>query len=512
MNKYFGTVSSGSEESSSLTEQDINTVKTLSSAGLTNANVSKLASMDQAVATTSSPQFFRLGVNGPADPSIALNVNGSINILSNAFIRCNSSTTGSDIMFLNLKNSNGYGTYLTTTTNTTNGTGIDFKYNDYNNGGGIRNGVALGISSSGKIGVGQSGGTEQLEVTGNIKSTGSIKLINSTFPLTISPATLTAAHTLTLPNADLVLTANSGPDQSVSTTATPRFAKLGIAQAAGTEVLEVTGNIKCSNNLMAAGAFLSGLLPISDGSLLRIKSGILYSDNGFNQALATTSSPQFVKLGVGQAAGTEALEVTGNVKSTGSLKLVNSMFPLTITPSTLTAARALTLPDADLTLTANSAPNQSVSTTGTPQFSKLGVGTPAGSYALSVLGDTAITGALTIGGALTCGTFTPNGLGVSGSNTSTIAAGATVNDTNILPVVFGTYVNTGLYLYSIYGKTNFISGAAIVVCSSGVVKTVSNLGDTTGRISIGIYSTTLSYTNKSSSAETGFGYSIVKLC
>ena len=29
--------------------------------------------------------------------------------------------------------------------NSTNGTGVDFKYNDYNNGGGVRNGYAIGI-------------------------------------------------------------------------------------------------------------------------------------------------------------------------------------------------------------------------------------------------------------------------------------------------------------------------------------------------------------------------------
>jgi len=282
----------------------------------------------------------------------------------------------------------------------------------------------------------------------------SLKL-NSTGGLTVGSSTPSATQWGYL----------SSLDQSVATTSTPRLTKLGIGQAAGTQPLEVTGNMKCTNNVMAAGANLIGLGATSLGSLVRLHNNYLYTDNSFDQTVATTSTPQFTKLGIGQAAGTNALEVTGNVKiangsalklnhtdgtayttsldlknsagygfyvetgsvtlhgdnltfrakdfnsgsgdilryvlsmsptgqvgigqfygtdslevygnikiNSGSLKLVGTNI-MTITPATLTAARTLTLPDANLILTPYSGPDQSVSTTASPSFAGMSVQT-----------------------------------------------------------------------------------------------------------------------------------------
>ena len=462
-----------------------------------------LSALDQSLATTSTPQITRLGIGAAADSTIALNVNGSVKLVSGAFIQCNATSLGTDVMFLNLKNSNDFGIYASTTTNTTNGTGLDFKYRDYNNGAGIRTGYAIGISSAGRVGIGQAGGTEALEVTGSIKSTGSLKLVNSTYTSTIAPTTLTANHTLTLPNADLTLTAYSGPNQSVSTTGTPTFAsltvgtstpsatqwgylsalnqslttgsdvrfnniiiggqlsvlnpelgytntfalsdslasdviicgpstsidlgytpnqyvnnnsspqftKLGVGQAAGTNALEVSGNVKIASgsclklnhtdgadittcldftNSSGYGFYVTQDSVANRGDTLRFRA--VDHTGGTNKTwrymlcMSPTGS-----VGIGQDYGTEVLEVCGNIKAVGSLILTKSLYATIITPSTTTTAtRTITLPDADLTLTAYSGPNQSVSTTASPSFAGMSVTT--GSLPSAAQGTLYITG------------------------------------------------------------------------------------------------------------------------
>ena len=210
----------------------------------------------------------------------------------------------------------------------------------------------------------------------------------------ISAVTTGTSRTVKMADADVDL--KYAPTQYVNTTATPQFAKLGIGKVAGTEVLEAAGNIKCTGNLMGAGANLTGLASTGTGPLLRINvsTGYLYKDNAFDQAVATTSTPCFSKLGIAQVAGTEVLEVTGNIKATGSLKLMNSTYALSIAPTTLTAAHTLTLPNTDLTLTAYSGPDQSVSSTGSPQFTKVGIAQAAGTDVLEVTGNVSATSEL----------------------------------------------------------------------------------------------------------------------
>jgi hypothetical protein len=107
------------------------------------------------------------------------------------------------------------------------------------------------VYTAGNVGIKQAVGTEALEVTGNIKTTGLVKLYDSTFTNSIATTTLTGNRTLTLPNADLALTQYSGPNQSVSSSASPQFAKIGVGTPAGTNTLEVTGNAKVTGNYIA---------------------------------------------------------------------------------------------------------------------------------------------------------------------------------------------------------------------------------------------------------------------
>jgi len=233
---------------------------------------------------------------------------------------------------------------------------------------------------------------------------GEIRLLNSGHYARILSSALTAERTLTLPNADLTLTAHSGPNQSLDTTATTQFAKVGINQSAGTETLEVNGNIKCTDlkptgNWYWAGGeknvvctattatdnFSFDISPlVGSYATWSVWNGVSPFGNAISAKISYGVSGGVV--GINQAPGTEALEVNGNAKLTGTLKLVNGSYTNTIQTTTLGSNRTLTLPDSDLTLTSYSGPNQSLNTTATPQFAKLGINQASGSEALEVSG------------------------------------------------------------------------------------------------------------------------------
>lgn len=94
-----------------------------------------------------------------------------------------------------------------------------------------------------------------------------LKLSNSGFTIALQAPTLTASYSLLLPTADgtvcqVLKTDGAGnlgwvttfaANQSLDTTSSPQFAYLGINQAAGTERLEVTGNIKSTGLLLSTG-------------------------------------------------------------------------------------------------------------------------------------------------------------------------------------------------------------------------------------------------------------------
>lgn len=97
--------------------------------------------------------------------------------------------------------------------------------------------------------------------------TAPLKLYDSGFYVSLASPTLAANWSLTLPSADgtsgqVLKTNGSGQlgwatafssNQALNTTSSPQFAYLGINQAASTERLEVTGNIKATSLLLSAG-------------------------------------------------------------------------------------------------------------------------------------------------------------------------------------------------------------------------------------------------------------------
>jgi hypothetical protein len=125
----------------------------------------------------------------------------------------------------------------------------------------------------------------------NLYVTNEFKLKNSGFTVTMKAPTLAASYTLTLPvddgtpgqhlttdgSGNLTWANASGFDQNLNTTDTPQFAKLGINQAAGTERLEVTGNIKATGQLIGSYA-KSGVDPYQQSLRTSLTGTILDDD------------------------------------------------------------------------------------------------------------------------------------------------------------------------------------------------------------------------------------------
>lgn len=213
---------------------------------------------------------------------------------------------------------------------------------------------SFGASPDGKVAIGKSIGTEALEIVGNINMSGNIQLKNAGFLSTLSTAALTANRAITLPNANVDL--GYTPTQYVNLTSTPQFAKIGIAQAAGTEALEVAGNIKATGSLFSmhdiemkqGGDGIAAALYIrtnTDTAALE-QAAFAYAAEGGNyfgdaqkgdicvRATQNTSTLRLGKssgqstvritdkVGINQNPGTEALEVAGNIKATGGMIIV----------------------------------------------------------------------------------------------------------------------------------------------------------------------------------------------
>ena len=628
MNNHFGNVSDGGSVSTlGLSEHELDQIANIGNCTLSNSTWTNLSTANQPISTTSTPQFTRLGIGGPADGAYALNItNGSIK-MPGGMILINPSLTANNAPLIDATNINNWGVALTTTNDGAHGTSLDFKYNDYATSTKGLQKYAIGVAATGKVGIGQAAGTNGLEVTGGLAvNTGSITTPNVKIAgdalLTGVPGgswfsiaqrkregAVTHGHTVCCTDiADgdqlIALSATGDPTVAGANGCAAFYGycynKTNIAQSNGfmgmwgsqsiltwgypgsvginqkpdfTNALAITGSFKSSGSTSCSAVNVNSptttaplsvaanltTSPLTNGAcvmqnttgnanahaIMSVRTNgstsgnpmvsmdihgqygyVIGIDNAdadklkiagtFNDLTTNTriTLDMTGKLGIGTVSPSEVLDVAGNIRATGALKLVNSTFPLTITPATLTAAHTLTIPNADLALTAYSGPDQSVSTTGTPQFTKIGVGAAAsGSYALNVVGDTSISGSLTLSGALNCSSFSPTGMGISSSITQTIAAGATVKDPlKLLQEIGHEYISTGIYIYTMYGCTTFISGAAIIIINNTEVQTVANLGDPTGRFSIVNNGGYLQFTNNSSTAQVGVVYNILKLC
>ena len=324
---------------------------------------------NQALNTTSTPYFTRLGVGVAADASKALYVNQGIAIGASLH------DASASVQGLHMDWNRGLN-------------GVSYILN--------QKGLGSGGILFGDLGATNDAVTEW----GGFDSSGILYVKNSTYSVTFAPTTLTGNRTITLPNSNIDL--QYVGNQSVSTTSTPQFSTLNLTSAGG-----LTINSKTPSDTQ--WGYLTAL----------------------NQSLATSTTPQFSKLGLNQAAGTEALEVSGCLKvssdsaalaaaggahiryATGTAEslylnhkgtgpgghifgtladnntytswggftnlgkfYVNSgSYISSFTPTTLTGDHTITLPNADVDL--QYVPSQSVNTSSTPQFTRLGVGNAA---------------------------------------------------------------------------------------------------------------------------------------
>lgn len=253
----------------------------------------------------------------------------------------------------------------------------------------------------GKVGVGTTKPTESLEVVGNIKVSGSIS------SQTVSTNSLQTSSLLTLNNAVIK-------------------GKLGIGVSNPTVELDVLGGARFTGNLVAQNLSLQGLTGVNG----------VFNTLTINQSSYFTGSPTFSnnasflknisltgKLGVGVTSPSEAVDVLGNIKTSGSLAsgsiasgsatfssltlIQNSSFGGTVGIGTNTPAEKLHVVGnikADNSIFSKSLQSESVQTTqltsGSATFSdvvtmnkllilndKLGIGVSAPSESLDVSGN-----------------------------------------------------------------------------------------------------------------------------
>ena len=100
-------------------------------------------------------------------------------------------------------------------------------------------------------------------LVGASSDTKPLKLQSGIYTVSFDVTSLTDNRIITVPNANVDL--GSLPNQSLDTTSSPQFAYLGINQAAGTERLEVTGNIKASGTISTPQIYLDNAAPSFQG-------------------------------------------------------------------------------------------------------------------------------------------------------------------------------------------------------------------------------------------------------
>ncbi|MBW4493632.1 MAG: hypothetical protein KME26_11215 [Oscillatoria princeps RMCB-10] len=226
------------------------------------------------------------------------------------------------------------------------------------------------LTVTGNVGIGGASGAEKLEVTGNIKATGRI---------TADGATINGHLTASIINASILSLGTSSITAGSATinAALTVTGNVGIGGTSGAEKLEVTGNIKATGRITAGSATINGALSASGitGSSLSLGTGSItagsatingvqtgtdgrlsiYSNTTANNSRAwlelwgkddnrsgeltlagtyivfrsnsteTVDGNEQMRLtkegnvGIGTKTPSEKLDVTGNIKATGSI-------------------------------------------------------------------------------------------------------------------------------------------------------------------------------------------------
>jgi hypothetical protein len=205
---------------------------------------------------------------------------------------------------------------------------------------------------------------EVLQVNGNIRADGYLKMSNSTFTTSLEPTTLTANHHIYIPNADVDL--QYCPSQLVNTTSTPQFAKVGIGLAAGSYELDVAGTLRVSYipdglNYIGMNAHIDS--PLTIGTNLRTGTSNVLStmyNSASNQAgdtaqmilgvnstsknagylgfnyTASASNSNYVGLGIKGSTPVVKVFADGSTTITGALSVLGAITP--VAPTDISAS------------------------------------------------------------------------------------------------------------------------------------------------------------------------------
>ncbi|HEY0655738.1 MAG TPA: hypothetical protein VGD65_21535 [Chryseosolibacter sp.] len=190
---------------------------------------------------------------------------------------------------------------------------------------------------NGRIGIGISTPTEALDVVGNFRLQGNFSAQQVTFQgLTSANAQLSSLNVSgnsTFNGSSIFSQASSfGNNILVS-------GKIGIGVASPVESLDVLGNFRLQGNIAAQQATFSSLTSSGAALLnsLQVAGQSLFNGSASFSGNVSLSNNLFVngKIGIGIASPTEAFETSGNIKSAGIISGSGQLASLEVTDNTI---------------------------------------------------------------------------------------------------------------------------------------------------------------------------------
>lgn len=244
-----------------------------------------------------------------------------------------------------------------------------------------------------RVGINDTSPSEALDVSGNIVATGNIQAGG-----TVTAAVVYATNYLNLP-------VTPAPDVLPITLDNPNN-RVGINKVVPVEALDITGNVRATGNIQALGTVSAET--VSATTYLNLPA--LPSSTFLPLTLDQSNN----RVGVNKATPSEALDVSGNVKTNGNITTDG-----TLTATTVYATNYLNLPSTPpqnlLPLTLNNLTN------------RVGINKTTPLEALDVVGNIDCTGDISTGGSITS-----TSANVLGTMTVDSVYATNVNATNYL--------------------------------------------------------------------------------
>jgi len=257
-------------------------------------------------------------------------------------------------------------------------------------------------ASTNRVGVNNPIPTEALDVAGNLKTTGNINALG-----TISAATVDAANYLNLPPIP--------PSTFLPITLDQSNNRVGINKPVPLEALDITGNLKTSGNINTDGTMSAGTVYAT--TYLNLPS------TPAQNLLPLTLNQVTNRVGINKTTPLEALDVVGNITSSGNINANGTM-----TANTVSATTYLNLP-------ATPAPNL-LPLTLDQTNNRVGINKTTPVEALDVVGNIDCTGDLSVGGSMKSSSANVLGtMTVDSVNATTVSATNYLNLPSITPQI-----------------------------------------------------------------------------